>query len=211
MGGCTRWRHGGAHHRRRCVPRSPGRNGLGRWTVTDTGRPLLRLSPRGIRRQCGERLLSPRAAPRAVRTLRSVVSCSLPSVRPSQRGGTGVAAPLTPRLMHWPTSLPVPQREAPSLSPWSPAITRAERGHAPKRSAPRELRASCTRAMIRVRTRRGGLLGCARPGGGGAGGVRAAGVEVIGGVLREEAQTLLGEWLFAAQHGRPRVTLKWAM
>src|SRR6218665_1264408 len=46
---------------------------------------------------------------------------------------------------------------------------------------------------------------------GGAARLRAAGVEVIGGVLREEAQTLLGEWLFAAQHGRPRVTLKWAM
>lgn len=45
--------------------------------------------------------------------------------------------------------------------------------------------------------------------GGGAERLRAAGVEVIGGVLRDEGETLLGSWLVAARLGRPFVTVKW--
>ena len=45
---------------------------------------------------------------------------------------------------------------------------------------------------------------------GGAETLRAAGVAVEGGLLREEAEAFLGDWLFAAGHRRPRVTVKWA-
>lgn len=43
---------------------------------------------------------------------------------------------------------------------------------------------------------------------GGAETLRAAGVEVLGGVLTDEARALLGPWLRA--HRRPRVIVKWA-
>ena len=45
---------------------------------------------------------------------------------------------------------------------------------------------------------------------GGAERLRAAGVEVLGGVLADEVEALLDDWLFAARHRRPRVTVKWA-
>ena len=45
---------------------------------------------------------------------------------------------------------------------------------------------------------------------GGAERLRAGGVEVVGGVLVEEATELLRRWLTAARLGRPFVTLKWA-
>lgn len=45
---------------------------------------------------------------------------------------------------------------------------------------------------------------------GGADRLRAAGVEVVAGVLADEAETFLADWLFAARHARPRVTVKWA-
>ncbi len=43
---------------------------------------------------------------------------------------------------------------------------------------------------------------------GGAQVLRSAGVDVVGGVRRVEAERLLGPWLFAVRHGRPFVTLK---
>lgn len=46
--------------------------------------------------------------------------------------------------------------------------------------------------------------------GGGAERLRAAGVDVAGGVLDDEARTLLDPWLMARQLGRPHVTVKWA-
>ncbi|KRE25997.1 bifunctional diaminohydroxyphosphoribosylaminopyrimidine deaminase/5-amino-6-(5-phosphoribosylamino)uracil reductase RibD [Agromyces sp. Soil535] len=45
---------------------------------------------------------------------------------------------------------------------------------------------------------------------GGAERLRAAGVDVTGGVLAEEVEAMLDDWLFAARHRRPRVTVKWA-
>jgi diaminohydroxyphosphoribosylaminopyrimidine deaminase/5-amino-6-(5-phosphoribosylamino)uracil reductase len=45
---------------------------------------------------------------------------------------------------------------------------------------------------------------------GGAERLRAAGVDVIDGILAEEATGLLGDWLVAARLGRPFVGLKWA-
>lgn len=45
---------------------------------------------------------------------------------------------------------------------------------------------------------------------GGADRLRSAGVEVTGGVLAEEAEAMLDDWLFAVRHRRPRVTVKWA-
>ncbi|MDY7542724.1 bifunctional diaminohydroxyphosphoribosylaminopyrimidine deaminase/5-amino-6-(5-phosphoribosylamino)uracil reductase RibD [Cryobacterium sp. 5B3] len=45
---------------------------------------------------------------------------------------------------------------------------------------------------------------------GGAERLRAAGVEVVGGVLAVEAEAFLADWLVAARLGRPFVTLKWA-
>ena len=49
-----------------------------------------------------------------------------------------------------------------------------------------------------------------RSSGGGAGRLRKAGVEVISGVLADEATALIADWLTAARLGRPFVTLKWA-
>lgn len=46
--------------------------------------------------------------------------------------------------------------------------------------------------------------------GGGARRLRAAGVDVEAGLLREDAETLLASWLRAQRLGRPRVTVKWA-
>lgn len=45
---------------------------------------------------------------------------------------------------------------------------------------------------------------------GGADRLREAGVEVTGGVLADEVEALLDDWLFAARHRRPHVTVKWA-
>ncbi len=46
--------------------------------------------------------------------------------------------------------------------------------------------------------------------GGGAERLRAAGVEVIGGVLAAEVEEFLADWLVAARLGRPYITVKWA-
>ncbi|TAL41269.1 MAG: bifunctional diaminohydroxyphosphoribosylaminopyrimidine deaminase/5-amino-6-(5-phosphoribosylamino)uracil reductase RibD [Salinibacterium sp.] len=46
--------------------------------------------------------------------------------------------------------------------------------------------------------------------GGGVERLRAAGIEVIAGVLAEEATELLRPWLIAARLGRPFITVKWA-
>ncbi|MGO2665098.1 bifunctional diaminohydroxyphosphoribosylaminopyrimidine deaminase/5-amino-6-(5-phosphoribosylamino)uracil reductase RibD, partial [Mycetocola reblochoni] len=45
---------------------------------------------------------------------------------------------------------------------------------------------------------------------GGAERLRAAGVEVAGGVLVADGEALLDDWLVAARLGRPVVTVKWA-
>ncbi|GAA4367351.1 bifunctional diaminohydroxyphosphoribosylaminopyrimidine deaminase/5-amino-6-(5-phosphoribosylamino)uracil reductase RibD [Agromyces bauzanensis] len=45
---------------------------------------------------------------------------------------------------------------------------------------------------------------------GGADRLRSAGIEVTAGVLADEAEAFLDDWLFAARHRRPRVTMKWA-
>ncbi|MEB0002745.1 bifunctional diaminohydroxyphosphoribosylaminopyrimidine deaminase/5-amino-6-(5-phosphoribosylamino)uracil reductase RibD [Cryobacterium sp. RTC2.1] len=45
---------------------------------------------------------------------------------------------------------------------------------------------------------------------GGAERLRAADVEVVGGVLADEGEAFLADWLVAARLGRPFVTLKWA-
>jgi len=45
---------------------------------------------------------------------------------------------------------------------------------------------------------------------GGAEHLRAGGVEVLGGVLADEAEAFLHEWLTAVSRGRPWVTVKWA-
>ncbi|WP_395243793.1 bifunctional diaminohydroxyphosphoribosylaminopyrimidine deaminase/5-amino-6-(5-phosphoribosylamino)uracil reductase RibD [Agromyces sp. MMS24-K17] len=45
---------------------------------------------------------------------------------------------------------------------------------------------------------------------GGAERLRAAGVAVEGGVLADEAEAFLADWLFTARTGRPKVIVKWA-
>ena len=45
---------------------------------------------------------------------------------------------------------------------------------------------------------------------GGAERLREAGVAVEAGVLGAEVEAMLDDWLFAARHHRPRVTVKWA-
>jgi len=46
--------------------------------------------------------------------------------------------------------------------------------------------------------------------GGGGARLRAAGIEVMGGVLAEDARALLHSWLTVQRLGRPHVTVKWA-
>jgi diaminohydroxyphosphoribosylaminopyrimidine deaminase/5-amino-6-(5-phosphoribosylamino)uracil reductase len=46
--------------------------------------------------------------------------------------------------------------------------------------------------------------------GGGADRLRAAGIDVTGGLLADEAKAFLSDWLVAARLGRPFVTVKWA-
>jgi diaminohydroxyphosphoribosylaminopyrimidine deaminase/5-amino-6-(5-phosphoribosylamino)uracil reductase len=70
----------------------------------------------------------------------------------------------------------------------------------------------CARALVDAGVRRV-VHAQADPGvasGGGADTLRAAGVEVVGGVLAEEALALNEAWTFAVAHGRPRVTWKFA-
>ncbi|MWC00335.1 bifunctional diaminohydroxyphosphoribosylaminopyrimidine deaminase/5-amino-6-(5-phosphoribosylamino)uracil reductase RibD, partial [Agromyces seonyuensis] len=45
---------------------------------------------------------------------------------------------------------------------------------------------------------------------GGAATLAAAGVDVEGGLLADEAEAFLADWLFVARHDRPFVTVKWA-
>lgn len=45
---------------------------------------------------------------------------------------------------------------------------------------------------------------------GGADRLREAGIEVTAGVLAGEAEAFLDDWLFAARHRRPHITVKWA-
>lgn len=45
---------------------------------------------------------------------------------------------------------------------------------------------------------------------GGADRLRSAGVDVTGGVLADEVEAFLDDWLFATRHRRPHVTVKWA-
>jgi diaminohydroxyphosphoribosylaminopyrimidine deaminase/5-amino-6-(5-phosphoribosylamino)uracil reductase len=49
-----------------------------------------------------------------------------------------------------------------------------------------------------------------RASGGGAERLRAAGIDVTGGLLADEARAFLADWLVAARLGRPFVTVKWA-
>jgi diaminohydroxyphosphoribosylaminopyrimidine deaminase / 5-amino-6-(5-phosphoribosylamino)uracil reductase len=70
----------------------------------------------------------------------------------------------------------------------------------------------CAQALIEAGVARV-VYAVADPGADSAGGadrLRAAGVEVTPGVLGDEAEAFLGDWLFAARQGRPRVTVKWA-
>lgn len=70
----------------------------------------------------------------------------------------------------------------------------------------------CTSALIEAGVARV-VYGVPDPGpvsGGGAERLRAAGIEVTGGVLEQAITAFLSDWLVAARLGRPFVTLKWA-
>lgn len=70
----------------------------------------------------------------------------------------------------------------------------------------------CSEALIEAGVARV-VYAVADPGrhsGGGARRLREAGVEVVAGLLEDEVGAFLDDWLFAARHGRPFVTLKWA-
>jgi len=70
----------------------------------------------------------------------------------------------------------------------------------------------CSQALIDAGVARV-VYGVRDPGvrsGGGAERLRAAGVDVIGGVLADAVTAFLDDWLVAARLGRPFVTLKWA-
>ncbi|WP_229275891.1 bifunctional diaminohydroxyphosphoribosylaminopyrimidine deaminase/5-amino-6-(5-phosphoribosylamino)uracil reductase RibD [Agromyces kandeliae] len=70
----------------------------------------------------------------------------------------------------------------------------------------------CARALVEAGVARV-VYAVDDPGPHSAGGARTlsdAGVEVVGGVLADEVEAFLEDWLFAAREGRPRVTVKWA-
>jgi diaminohydroxyphosphoribosylaminopyrimidine deaminase/5-amino-6-(5-phosphoribosylamino)uracil reductase len=70
----------------------------------------------------------------------------------------------------------------------------------------------CAQALIEAGVARV-VYAAADPGHHSAGGARTlldAGVEVIGGVLADEVEAFLEDWLFATRERRPRVTVKWA-
>lgn len=70
----------------------------------------------------------------------------------------------------------------------------------------------CAEALIKAGVARV-VFALADPGlesAGGAERLRAAGIEVIGGVLADEAEALLRPWLVATSRQRPWVTVKWA-
>lgn len=70
----------------------------------------------------------------------------------------------------------------------------------------------CAEALIAAGVARV-VYAAADPGDHSAGGaerLRAAGVDVTAGVLADEVEALLDDWLFAARRRRPRVTVKWA-
>ncbi|SMH46326.1 diaminohydroxyphosphoribosylaminopyrimidine deaminase / 5-amino-6-(5-phosphoribosylamino)uracil reductase [Rathayibacter oskolensis] len=70
----------------------------------------------------------------------------------------------------------------------------------------------CSRALVDAGISRV-VFAVVDPGGrssGGADTLRAAGVEVVEGVLEEEAEEFLHDWLTAVRRRRPYVTLKWA-
>ncbi|RXZ45197.1 bifunctional diaminohydroxyphosphoribosylaminopyrimidine deaminase/5-amino-6-(5-phosphoribosylamino)uracil reductase RibD, partial [Agromyces binzhouensis] len=70
----------------------------------------------------------------------------------------------------------------------------------------------CARALVEAGVARV-VYAVDDPGPHSAGGARTlgeAGVEVVGGVLADEVEAFLEDWLFAARERRPRVTVKWA-
>ena len=70
----------------------------------------------------------------------------------------------------------------------------------------------CSEALIAAGVARG-VYAVGDPGrhsSGGAERLREAGVEVVGGVLADDAESFLGDWLTAARLGRPYITVKWA-
>ncbi|MGN6427737.1 bifunctional diaminohydroxyphosphoribosylaminopyrimidine deaminase/5-amino-6-(5-phosphoribosylamino)uracil reductase RibD [uncultured Leifsonia sp.] len=70
----------------------------------------------------------------------------------------------------------------------------------------------CSEALIAAGVARV-VYGVDDPGhhsGGGAERLREAGVEVTGGVLADEIETFLGDWLTVARLGRPYIVVKWA-
>ncbi|MGN6324476.1 bifunctional diaminohydroxyphosphoribosylaminopyrimidine deaminase/5-amino-6-(5-phosphoribosylamino)uracil reductase RibD [Pseudolysinimonas sp.] len=70
----------------------------------------------------------------------------------------------------------------------------------------------CSEALIAAGVARV-VYGVPDPGAHSAGGaerLRAAGVEVVGGVLADQIEEFLGGWLASVRRGRPWVTVKWA-
>jgi diaminohydroxyphosphoribosylaminopyrimidine deaminase / 5-amino-6-(5-phosphoribosylamino)uracil reductase len=70
----------------------------------------------------------------------------------------------------------------------------------------------CAQALIEAGVARV-VYAAADPGRHSAGGARTlrdAGIEVTGGVLGDEVEAFLDDWLFATREHRPRVTVKWA-
>ena len=147
------------------------------------------------RPRCWPRLRASRPA----RTPGSAASCWGPTATSSPRATTAAPAPPMPRWPPWPRRGTGPRREHGSRHP------RAVQPHRPHRAV---------RAGAR-RRRRGTAWSSPRPtlspvASGGADALRAAGVDVEGGLLADEAERLNPFWTFATTAGRPFVTLKTA-
>ena len=135
---------------------------------------------------------------RWTRTPASARSCSTVTEPWSGRGSTAAPGARTPRSRRWPRR------------PGAPAAARSYVTLEPCNHTGRT--GPCAQALVDAGVRRV-VHAQADPGaasGGGADTLRAAGVEVVGGVLAEEALALNQAWTFAVVHGRPRVTWKFA-
>ena len=144
-------------------------------------------------------LAAPRRRAAAAPTRASAACCSTPTARSSARATTAAPARRTPRSTPWP--------------PPGPARRRRDRRRHPRAVQPHRPDRSVRRRAARGRGRAGSSSRQADPNpvaAGGADRLRAAGVDVEGGLLDDEAPRLNEAWRSPCAHGRPFVTWKLA-
>ena len=171
--------------------RSPCARTRGQTAMTGRGRRARRDDARPRARRHARRAARPQP-PRRLRAPRRRTA------RRSPRASTGAPARRTPRSTRWPGPGTAPAAAPPS-SRSSRATTPAAPAPARRRWSPPASPGSCSPRPTPNPVARGG-----------AETLRAAGVDVEGGLLVDEARAVNRAWTFAVEHGRPFVTWKLA-